>query len=83
MDFDETGERFNIEQDENDGGLFISNLEIRIKGNPFDFKTHYNNKANYPLFLIDEDYSEHLVFDEDGNFTKEFKAFCKTVKAQK
>jgi hypothetical protein len=78
MDFKDTGAPFKIAL-LLDGDLTITNLEVRIKGTPFLFKTTYNSKANYPLYL-EYDSCDYLVFDDHGNFTKEFKDFCKTVK---
>jgi hypothetical protein len=78
MGFDEHGEPFEIKQLQ-DGELFISNYDISIKKKIFLFKSKYNSKANYPLYL-DYDYCDYLVFDEKGEFTYEFIEFCHTVK---
>jgi len=61
-----------------EGSLFISNLHIAIKGKIFLFKTTYNSKSNYPLFLQYK-FVDHPVFDEKGNWDPEFIEFCKTV----
>jgi len=70
----ETGERFKIELLD-EGYLFISNLDITILGEKYLFKTTYNSKSNYPLFVeIQEDNGpvDIQVFDENGNFDEEF-----------
>jgi hypothetical protein len=64
-----------------EGALTILNIEIKIKGKPFLFKTTYNSKANFPLYLQYE-YVDYPVFDTDGNFDPEFVAFCETVNEQ-
>lgn len=74
------GAPFNIIQLPHSGELTISNVHIQINGKPFLFKTAYNSKRNYPLFVQDHhDCAEYLVFDEEGNFTEEFTLFCKSI----
>lgn len=62
-----------------EGSLTITNLTIKIKGKPYLFKTTYNSKANYPLFLQTEDYEDILVFDDEGNFDADFISFCNSI----
>lgn len=78
MSFTENGEPFQVELLE-EGSLTISNLTVSIKGKIFPFKTTYNGKSNYPLFL-EYECCDYRVFDEQGNFDPEFIDFCKTVK---
>jgi len=61
-----------------EGALTITNVHIKIKGKIFLFKTIYNSKANFPLYL-QYDYVDYPVFDGNGNFDPEFVAFCETV----
>lgn len=61
-----------------EGSLFISNLRIAIKGKNFLFKTTYNSKSNYPLFL-EYDSCDYQVFDESGDWDSEFIKFCESV----
>lgn len=61
-----------------EGSLTITNIEIRIQDIPFVFKTTYNSKSSYPLFL-EHDYCEYEVFDEQGNFHIDFIAFVKAL----
>lgn len=61
-----------------EGSLTITNLHINIQGKPFLFKTSYNSKANYPLFL-EYDCCDYRVFDEQGNWDADFIEFCETV----
>ncbi len=77
MAFTESGKRFKIELLP-EGSLTIANYHISIKGKIFLFKTTYNSKAPYPLFL-EYDNCDYPVFDESGNFDSEFIAFCETV----
>ena len=76
----EDGEPFNIGLSE-EGSLFVTNIHISIKGKIFPFKTTYNSKANYPLYL-EYEYCDYLVFDEQGNWDAEFIAFCETVSGE-
>lgn len=68
---EESGEPFNIDLTD-DGSLIISNYETMINNIPVIFKTTYNSKANYPFFC-EVDYTDYEVFDDNGNFTDEFK----------
>lgn len=78
MSFDEDVDKFEIGLID-DGSLTIANLPVKIKGIQFLFKTTYNSKANYPLYVQSPDYEEYLVFDEQGEFATEFKDFCENV----
>jgi hypothetical protein len=62
-----------------DGDLTISNIKFFINDKEIMFVTRYNNKANYPFFVQDEEYLDHRVFDEQGNLDNEFIQFCKTI----
>lgn len=61
-----------------EGALCILNLNISIQDKVFIFKTTYNSKANYPLYL-DYDYCDYEVFDDKGEFTQTFIDFCNSV----
>ena len=71
------GEPFNIEM-LSEGSLTISNVDISIKGNTYVFKTTYNSKSNYPLYVVNE-YDEYPVFDDNGQFDPEFIEFCNSL----
>lgn len=77
MSHNEIDEGFEIELLE-EGSLTISNLHIAIKGKNFLFKTTYNSKSNYPLYL-EYDSCDYQVFDESGNWDTEFIEFCESV----
>ena len=68
----ELGQEFNIRQLEADGGLFIYNYHVYINNVEVVMKTNYNSQDSYPLYC-ELNYEDTLVFDEDGNFTEEFK----------
>jgi hypothetical protein len=68
--FDHDGGEFRISMT-NDGSLIITNIEFSINNQPYYFKTTYNSKSNYPLYMEYEDV-DYLVFDESGEFDKEF-----------
>lgn len=65
---------FAIEQRTDDGGLYCTNLRLTLNGLTVALYTHYNSKDNYPLYYEWGDESDR-VFDEKGNFTKEFTRF--------
>ncbi len=77
MGLSDNGESFKVGMLQ-EGSLTIQNLEISIKKKVYTFKTTYNGKSNYPLF-VENDYCDYRVFDENGNFDEEFIEFCKTV----
>lgn len=79
MSIEETGEPFEIGLLE-DGFLCILNLNISIKDKVFTFKTTYNSKSNYPLY-VEHDYCDYDVFDEKGKFTQTFIDFCNSIKS--
>lgn len=62
-----------------DGFLTVTNVQIIMEGQTFIFRTNYNSKRNYPLYLTHE-YCDYLVFDEQGEFDEEFLSFCKWLK---
>ncbi len=77
LSFEETeeGDRFKIELIES-GELFVSNLRFYVKGainndGIVTFKTAYNSKEPYPLFM-EYCFDETKVFDDEGEFTEEF-----------
>jgi len=63
----------------NDGSLTITNLEIFINGVSCVFKTTYNSKSNWPLFL-EYELTDYPVFTEEGKFDEEFIEIAKTIK---
>lgn len=70
---EETGESFEIALSD-DGSLYVSNYEILVNGCSTTFGTRYNSKRNYPFYCQHSDTLEEIeVFDENGEFTSEFK----------
>lgn len=61
-----------------DGYLAVANLDIFIRGERHSFRTQYNSKENYPLYVT-FDYVDYLVFDEQGKWDQEFINFCNTL----
>lgn len=74
MQFEHDGSHFQIEL-QSDGSLFIYNIRFSINGKLLFFKTIYNSKANYPLYL-DYENVDYEVFNEDGEYTEEFINLC-------
>lgn len=58
-----------------EGSLTVTNLLFYLSEEGITLKTIYNSKANYPL-LCQYRNEEVEVFDESGNFTKEFLSLC-------
>lgn len=75
---DENGESFGIQMS-HDGYLTIDNYETTLNNIPVIFKTTYNSKFAYPFFC-EYDYVDYEVFDDNGEFTKEFINFANDLK---
>ena len=77
------GDPFKIELLD-DGSLYILNIRINFFHSiSAFFKTTQNSKLPYPFFLIDEEYVEYRVFNDDGSFHEDFLLFLKDVKTLK
>lgn len=63
-----------------DGHLAITNIAFEMNGQKMFFKSQYNSKSNWPL-LLEHDYCEYPVFDENGNYDNEFINFCNSILA--
>lgn len=59
------------------GHLKVENFITTIKGERYSFYTPYNSKRNYPLLTTTPTGEEIKVFDEEGDFTKDFKKLLK------
>ena len=77
MNIEESGEPFSIGLMDC-GHLTVGNYELTIKETPVILKSTYNSKSNYPL-LVEYDYCDYTVFDENGEFTDEFIDFCESI----
>jgi len=77
MQFEHDGEPFVIGL-VSDGHLTVMNITFTLNETPLFFKTTYNSKENYPLFC-EYDSIDYEVFDEEGNYTEEFKEFCEEL----
>lgn len=61
-----------------DGSLTVTNVHVSIKGTRCTFKTTYNSKSNYPMFVA-LGYDEYPVFNDKGEFDEEFIEFCNNL----
>lgn len=69
------GEAFDIHQDE-DGGLYVSNVVLRINEFVGVFSRPLNSRRAWPLYLTVEDGEREIqVFEESGEFTADMLAF--------
>lgn len=57
-----------------EGALICTNVRFKSADQYIVFKTTYNSKRNYSLYL-QHDYVDYLVFDEQGEFDEEFSSF--------
>lgn len=77
MTFEHDGDPFSVALMD-DGFLCITNIIFEMNDENMLFKCQYNSKSNYSLFL-EYDYCDYLVFDESGDYTKEFKDICNDI----
>lgn len=70
IEIEESGDAFDIGMTQ-DGSLTVLNYPVTINGEDVTMKTTINAKDNFPFFC-EIDYTEYLVFDDQGNFDKEF-----------
>jgi hypothetical protein len=78
MTFTHDGTPFVVGQYDEDGSLTIINIHFKVKRQKLQFKTTYNSKNNYPLYLY-YDYVDYQVFDESGEYTEEFTNFINSL----
>lgn len=77
INFNHDDEAFEIGLND-EGSLSIRNIDFWIEDYRLIFKTTYNSKRNYPLICETED-NEIDVFDDNGQFTEEFKDTCTNI----
>lgn len=69
---------FDVRQDPDDGGLYVANFTLWFRRTRVTLKTNYNSKAPYPLSFFDDRHGTGPVFDDDGTWSEEFKAYLNT-----
>jgi len=60
------------------GNLTVYNYIFTIKETVVILQSPVNSKENYPM-VASYEYCEYTLFNDDGDFTEEFKQFCKTI----
>lgn len=78
LQYDHDGEAFWIDLLE-EGSLTISNVRFRVGEQFLLFKTTYNSKAPWPLFL-QHDLVDYPVFDDEGELDVDFIHFIMQLK---
>lgn len=78
INVEESGEPFHVKLHNEYGCLYVSNYNVTINDIDVFVGTLYNSKNNYPLVCY-YDYTEYLVFDENGNFDDEFIEFFSSL----
>lgn len=71
VEFEETGEPFNIVLDGSANKLIVTNYKITVNDTICIFGSEYNSRENLPLFCM-IDNMEIPVFKENGEFHEEF-----------
>ena len=63
---------FEIQQDENDGSIYVANLPFSVSGRRVHLSRPLNSREPWPLYLSlpeDPDFDTIAVFDETGNLS--------------
>lgn len=83
LDHTDEDQGFVIDQNESTGDLYCTNLRlIRHNGEEITLSSQYNSKSTYPLWFEANDGQDcGEVFDDNGQFTREFVAATKLTKA--
>lgn len=69
MDDSECQHDILIDQNQNTGNLYVTNLHFSDRqGIPIYFSISYNSKENWPLLMGYRD-EEYFILDEEGNLT--------------
>jgi hypothetical protein len=64
--------RFEIEQDQNDGSLYVANLLFALRARLVHLSRPLNSRAPWPLYLAipeDPDFDVIAVFNDDGSLS--------------
>ena len=79
LEFDDSDEeRFDVQQDIDDGSLYIRNIHLQDKdGNRVKLFRPLNSRLEYPLVAVNSSNEEVFVFDDDGWFSEEFMKILK------
>lgn len=76
-------EAFDIDQDENTGGLYIRNVALIVRGQRMGMWRPLNSRHAWPLYLNTPDDEEYSVFDDEGNLSAEMLNFLQSPPPQK
>lgn len=63
-----------------EGALFITNYHVSICDIFYDFKTVYNSKRDYPLYITTKEAEDIWVIGDDGKPSKEFLDYINSLK---
>lgn len=68
-------EAFNIDQDENSGAIFLTNVTLLVNGHEIRLECPMNSRSPWPLQIIGKDDEVIEVFNADGSFSVEANQF--------
>lgn len=71
VSLDNDGEPFDIDQNPDDGSLFVRNVVLTVRGETMRLQRPLNSRQPWPLYLDTGD-TEYAVFDDAGKLTSEF-----------
>lgn len=75
VELEHNGGAFDIEQNEMDGSIFVSNVKLVVRGEVCCLFRPMNSREEWPLYLLGEGADEIAVFSEDGSFSQEMVDF--------
>ncbi len=68
---------FDIQQNEDDGSIFVANIPFTIEGKTYHLFRPLNSRAPWPLWLSDTssfDFDPIKVFNDDGSLSEDMRA---------
>ncbi|HIH2745413.1 TPA: hypothetical protein ACYLN4_001093 [Burkholderia lata] len=71
------GAAFDIQQDFGSGDIYVSNVQLKVKGKGYRLYRRLNSREAWPLYIIDENGEEIAVFADDGSFSSEMTDFLR------
>lgn len=70
--------RFDIQQDESSGAIYVANVRFLINGVERRLSRPLNSRSSWSFWMTgtedDPDFDEIAVFDENGNFTADMRS---------
>jgi hypothetical protein len=74
VELEHDGEPFDIHQNQDTGGISVSNVRLMVSGEEIYLERPLNSRSTWPLYATTRDGEEVSVFTDAGDFTEEMLA---------